>query len=219
MNMWKATRVSADMAKNVQVQAGILCKGFDVSNPVAPADANIICATSGDFNITCVPQTQDFYEDVNNVPAHTKEGLEIIDYDMSLTVNCIEINARTVRLALGAVADEGNILTSTGMKPAKEYSDAEFQVLYWLGDMKDPDKLFVVRLVNTVSTGGFSFTATKNGKGQLSLTLSPHFSLSNIDSVPMTFFILTKVEGEQTPPASTEEPSDPAEQTSDPVEG
>jgi hypothetical protein len=60
--------------------------------------------------------------------------------------------------------------------------------------MIDEDKLFAVVMDDTVSTGGVSFTSTKNGKGQLSLELTPHASFATPTVVPMAFYILTKVD-------------------------
>ena len=180
------------MAQNVQVQAGTLLNEFNIASPAAPADSAIICATSGDFSFSCVPETQDFYEDVNNAPNNTKEGKEITGWDCSLTVNCIEITNDTLLLALGA-ADVG---ADGGVHPRKTYSIAQnnddFKQIYWIGDMKDEDKLFVIAMDNTVSTGGISLTTAKNSKGQLALTLTPHATIADIEKVPMAFYILTK---------------------------
>ena len=61
--MWTATKLSEDAASKMQVNAGLLLNSFDVTNPVEPEDADIVCETTGDFSITCTPETQDFFED------------------------------------------------------------------------------------------------------------------------------------------------------------
>lgn len=208
---WTATRVSADFAQNVQVQAGILLSTYDVTNPIAPADSDIVCATTGDFSITCVPETEDWFEDVNNVPNNTLEGKRITGWNCELGVSCLEITEETLMLALGA-ADVG---ADGGVHPRTQYRVADFKSLYWLGDMVDEDKLFVIAMDNTVSTGGVSMTTSKNSKGQLALTLTPHASLAEQEKIPMGFYILTKTgEGTTTytytavSPVGTEDPSD-----------
>ena len=71
--MWSATKITADAAEKMQVNAGLLLNKFDVTNPVEPTDADIVCETTGDFSITCTPETQDFFEDVNNArQTHSK---------------------------------------------------------------------------------------------------------------------------------------------------
>lgn len=192
--MWRATRVSADAAQNMQVDAGLLLKSFDVTNPVAPADTDIVCATTGDFSITCQPETEDFFEDVNNAPNNTMEGKRITGWNCSLGVSCLEIKEDTLKLALGA----SDIDASGAVNPRVQYRLADFKSLYWLGDMVDESKLFVVVMDNTVSTGGLSFTSTKNGKGGLDLELTPHASLANMDKVPMAFYVLDKIDEAQT---------------------
>ena len=186
---WTATRLSADAANNVQVQAGLLLNTFDITNPVVPKDADIVCATTGDFNITCQPETEDFFEDVNNAPNNTKEGKQITGWNCGLTVSALEVTEETLKLALGA-ADVGN---DGGIHPRAKYNLSDFKSIYWIGDMIDEDKLFAVVMDDTVSTGGVSFTSTKNGKGQLSLELTPHASFATPTVVPMAFYILTKV--------------------------
>lgn len=209
--MWRATRVSADAAKNMQVDAGLLVKSFDVTNPVAPTDSNIVCATSGDFSISCEPETEDFFEDVNNAPNNTMEGKRITGWNCKLGINCLEITEDTLVLSLGAA----DVDASGAVNPRVQYKLTDFKSLYWLGDMVDEDKLFVIAMDNTVSTGGLSFTSTKNGKGGLELTLTPHASLQNMDKVPMAFYVLDKVDGSQTEytytavsPVGTENPSE-----------
>lgn len=187
--MWTATKISADAANNMQIQAGLLLNTFDVTNPVEPADADIICATTGDFSITCTPETSDFFEDVNNAPNNTKEGKHITGWTAGLTVGCLEITEETLAMALGA-ADIG---ADGGVHPRADYKQTDFKTFYWIGDMVDEEKLLAVVMDDTVSTGGVSLTTTKNGKGNLSLTLTPHASAHTPTKVPMAFYVLEKV--------------------------
>lgn len=187
--MWKATRITADAAQHMQTNAGLLLNTFDVTNPVEPNDEAIVCETTGDFSITCVPQTEDFFADVNNAPTNTKEGKRIIGWDCGLSITALSISEKTLILSLGA-ADAGD---DGGVNPRRQYKLEDFKSLYWIGDMIDENKLFAVVMDNTVSTGGLSFTSTNNGKGKLALTLVPHASLGNQEKIPMAFYILEKV--------------------------
>ena len=49
---------------DLQLDAGILLKTFDPTNPTV-TDADIICATTGGVNPSCVPQYSDLGEDVD----------------------------------------------------------------------------------------------------------------------------------------------------------
>lgn len=188
--MWSATRISADAASKMQTNAGILLNAFDVENPVEPADSAIVCETTGDFSITCVPETVDFFEDVNNAPTNTKEGKRITGWTCGLSITALSITEEMLKLSLGAseVGEDG------GVHPRTQYKIEDFKSLYWIGDMIDEDKLFVVAMDNTVSTGGLSFTASNDAKGNLGLDLTPHATIEDMEKVPMAFYILTKVE-------------------------
>lgn len=191
MVKWKAKKVAEDAANNIQVDAGLLLSTFDVTNPVEPDDDDIVCATTGDYNITCVPTVEDFFADVNNAPTNTKEGKRITGWTSGLTINCLEVTEDTIKLSLGA----SKVTATGGIKPRDQYEIEDFKSLYWIGDMVDADKLFVVKMDDTVNTGGLSFSAKNNGKGQLALSLTPHATLGSSE-VPMEFWILEKVDGE-----------------------
>lgn len=188
--MWSATRISADAASKMQTNAGILLNTFDVTNPVEPDDTAIVCETTGDFSITCVPETVDFFEDVNNAPTNTKEGKRITGWTCGLSITALSITEETLKLSLGA----SEVGADGGVHPRTQYKIDDFKSLYWIGDMIEDDKLFVVAMDNTVSTGGLSFTASNDAKGSLGLELTPHATIEDMDKVPMAFYILTKVE-------------------------
>lgn len=208
--MWTAVKISADAANNIQVEAGLLLNSFDVANPAEPADADIIAATTGDFTITATPETTDFFEDVNNAPTNSKEGVRITGWDCGLSVGVLEIKDATLKLALSAfdIQDDG------GITPRSQYKMSDFQKVYWIGDMVDEDKLLVVAMDDTINTNGISLTTTKNGKGNLSLELKAYPSFSNPTVIPMAFYILEKEDATTTytytavSPVGTENPHD-----------
>lgn len=187
--MWKATRITADAAENMQVNAGLLLNTFDISNPTGPAKEDIVCDTTGDFVITCIPETRNLFEDVNNAPTNTMEGKEITGWNCGLSVTALSVTEETLKLSLGAF----EVIDGGGVRPRSTYKVEDFKSLYWIGDMKNEEKLFAVVMDNTVSTGGLSFTATNWGKGTLALNLTPHATIKDQDKVPMAFYILEKV--------------------------
>lgn len=195
--MWKATRITADAAENMQANAGILLNTFDITNPVEPADSAIICDTTGDFTFNCQPDTQDFFEDVNNAPTNTKEGKRINGWTCTAAFTSLTITDEALKMALGAA----DTASDGGIKPRTQYVSADFKTLYWIGDMFDDDKLLCIKMDNAVSTEGISFTSTNRGKGGLGVTLTAHTSTADIENVPMTFYILEKV---ATPKTETE---------------
>lgn len=185
---WTATKISATAAQNMQTEAGLLLNTFDVSDPDEPTDSEIICATSGDFSISCTPEVEDFFEDVNNAPNNTKEGKRITGWNCELSVECLEFTVETLELALGAA----DAISTTGVKPRAQYESNDFKTIWWIGDLVDKTKALVVKMGDAVSTGGISLSTTKKGKGRLSLTITPHVSLATPDVMPMEFYILEK---------------------------
>lgn len=188
--MWKATRISTDAAQKMQINAGILLNKFDITKPSEPANDDIVCDTTGSFSITCTPETNDLFADVNNAPTNTKEGKQITGWTCGLTVTALSVTEETIKTALGACVED----TDGGIRPRRFYESTDFKQLYWIGDMMDTNKLFCVVMDNTVSTGGISFTASDDGKGSLALSLTPHASTEDIEKIPMGFYILEKVE-------------------------
>lgn len=187
---WKATRVSADFYNSVQKEAGILLNVFDVSNPVEPADEQIITATTGGISISCVPETEDIFADIDNVPNNTAEGKNITGWNVSMSTTAIGASEDTIALSLGAY-EKG---LDGGVKPRRNYKIGDFKTIYWIGDMADETKLLCAVIKNAVSTGGFSLQTTKKGKGQISLELTGHTRLNNQEEIPAEFYVLTKVE-------------------------
>ncbi len=188
--MWKATRITADAAEKMQMNAGILLNEYDIKNPTAPDDSAIVCETTGDFSITCVPTTEDLFSDVNNAVTNTMEGKHITGWDCGLTVTALSVTEETLLMSLGA-ADIGE---DGGVHPRDDYKLTDFKPFTWIGDMVNDEKLLCVTMDNTVSTGGLSITTTNRGKGRLGLTLTPHASLKDQTKIPMAFYVLEKVD-------------------------
>lgn len=188
MSDWMAKRVAADAAQNMQVDAGLLLSSFDPTNPIVPDDDDIICATTGDFSIACTPDTSDFLEDVNNAQKNTKEGKRITGWNCTLGITGLEITEDMLKMALGAA----RTLSNGAISPRVQYELSDFVDLWWVGDMVDTGNLFAVKLANAVSTGGFSFTSTNNGKGKLAMTFTAHTSLGDEEYIPMEFYVLEK---------------------------
>ena len=81
--MGKFSKISQNTFNELQVDAGVLLKTFDVESPEL-VDENIICATTGGINPTCVPSYSDWGEDVDNVPNGMKELMHLDGWDCGL---------------------------------------------------------------------------------------------------------------------------------------
>lgn len=183
--MGRFSKISQNTFNELQVDAGVLLNQF---NPESPEllDEAIICATTGGINPTCVPSFSDWGEDVDNVPNGMKELMHLDGWDTSLAFTALNITAETIRMALGAAdvnAETGKITPRMSLNQEKDFTD-----VWWVGDMSDGG-LCAICLKNALSTEGFSLQTTKNGKGQLSVTLGGHVSINAQDEVPMEFYV------------------------------
>lgn len=182
--MRKFTVIPSSTFDELQLDAGVLLRTFNPANPVAPSDEDIICATTGGINVVCAASYTDLGEDVDNCPNNMKE-LKVLDaWDCRLGFTSLGTSAASIRLSLGAA----DINVSTGaIVPRKDLELTDFSDVWWVGD-KANGGLVAVQLKNALSTSGFSLQTTKKGKGQVSVELTGHVSMSEQTVMPMVFY-------------------------------
>lgn len=180
------TVIPQDTFEAMQMDAGVLLTTFDPSSP-SVTDSNIICATTGGINIVCQPSFSDLGEDVDNCPNNTKELKHLDGWDCKISTTALGTSPANIKLALGC-AD----ITSTTSKitPRASLSQSDFSDVWWVGD-KAGGGFVAAKLINGLSTGGFSLQTTKNGKGQTSIELTGHVSINAQTVVPMEFYSIT----------------------------
>lgn len=188
--MGKFTVIPQDTFTGLQLDAGVLLKKFTPTTPAAPADEDIICATTGGINATCVPTYSDLGEDVDNCPANMKELKHLDSWECKMSFTSLGLSANAIKLALGA-ADIGDTSASKQdtITPRRDLKQTDFTDLWWVGDRADGGCV-AIQIKNALSTGGFSLQTTKNGKGQLSVELTGHVSVSDQNTMPMVFYSL-----------------------------
>lgn len=175
------TKIPRDTFDALQMDAGVLLKSFNPANPVLDED-DIICATTGGINPSCVPTYSDFGEDVDNVPNNMMEFKHLDGWECKISTTGLGTSPELIRTALGA-AD----VDETKVTPRMKIKLADFTDLWWVGD-KANGGFVAVRLMNALSTGGFSLQTTKNGKGTVALDITGHVSINAQDVVPMEFY-------------------------------
>lgn len=181
----KFTVIPQNTFNAIQLDAGVLLKRFNPLNPVAPADEDIICATTGGINPSCVPTFSDLGEDVDNCPVNLKELKHLDSWECTISTTGIGTSPELIKLALGAADIDGT--NTSKIVPRKDLEQTDFTDIWWVGDRADGG-LVAVKLMNALSTGGFSLQTTKNGKGQVAITLTGHVSINSQDVMPMEFY-------------------------------
>lgn len=230
--MGKFTVIPQDTFNALQLDAGVLLTTFNPASPSAPADSDIICATTGGINVSCVPTYSDMGEDVDNCPNNMKELKKLESWECKLTTKSLGTSPELIKMALGAADTSGATyaLTSdqsikTGktyytrsgtspnyvytpvaepvvgsigtyyeqtspdyiVTPRRDLSQSDFETIWWVGDRADGG-MVAVKMLNALSTGGFSLQTTKNGKGQITIEITGHVSINAQSVVPMEFY-------------------------------
>lgn len=181
------TQVKYDAFKEIQVEAGVILKRFNPANPVINRQ-DIVCVTSGGITITAQPSFTDYFEDVDNVPNNTMEGKQVEDWTCTLATTALDTSAESIKMELGVADIDAN--DTTRITPRRDIQLTDFiDSLWWVGDRADGG-FVAVQVLNVLSTDGFALQTTKNGKGTTGITLTGHFSLESVDTVPMNFYVI-----------------------------
>lgn len=183
--MGRFTVIPEDTFEALQLDAGVLLTTFDPSDPQAPDDEDIICATTGGINATCVPTFSDMGEDVDNCPVNMKELKHLDSWECKMSFTALGTSPAAIKMALGC-ADIGSTDTSK-IIPRMDLEQTDFTDIWWVGDRADGG-LVAIQLKNALSTSGFSLQTTKAGKGQVSVELTGHVSINDQKTVPMVFY-------------------------------
>lgn len=183
--MGKFTVIPKDTFDGMQMDAGVILKTFDPTTAAAPADDDIVCATTGGIQASCVPTYSDLGEDVDNCPNNMKELKHLDGWECKLSFTSLGTTAEAIKLALGAADIDST--DSTKIVPRSELSQSDFSDIWWVGDKADGG-MVAIQLQNALSTGGFSLQTTKNGKGQVSVELTGHVSIDSQTTMPMVFY-------------------------------
>lgn len=183
--MGKFTVIPQNTFEGLQMDAGVLLKTFDPATAAAPADADIICATTGGINVVCQPEFSDLGEDVDNVPANMMELKHLDSWTCSISTTSLGTTPELIKLALGCADIDGT--DASKIVPRSDLSQTDFSDIWWVGDRADGG-MVAVQLKNALSTEGFSLQTTKNGKGQIAVTITGHVSIKNQSEVPMAFY-------------------------------
>ena len=183
--MARFTRIPQSTFEELQLNAGILLEDFDPETGTF-ADSDILTATTGGIKIDVKPTYEDLGEDIDNCPKNTMELKKKSDADeVTLGSTSLCITKELLMLQLGAADEDAN---TGAIKPRKDLHIADFKSIWWVGDMSDGGYV-AVKVLNALSTDGFSLQTTDKGKGNIPFTLTGHVSIDAQDVVPVEFYL------------------------------
>ena len=188
----KYTKIPTDTFKNLQLNAGVLLKSFDVDTQTLAADS-IIGATSGGVSFKAVPSFIDFGEDIDNCPKNMKEMKKLDAWEAKMSGTFASVSKALAKTLVGA-AD----LSGAKVTPRNDLAAADFADLWWVGDYSEVNEdgtstgkagFIAIHLLNSLSTGGFSIQSSDKGKGQFEFEFTGHYSMEDQDKVPFEVYI------------------------------
>lgn len=187
--MGRYTKIPENAFDGLQLDAGVFLTNFNIeaaaAGDVGFEDKDILCATTGGINPTCVPTYSDFAEDVDNAPNNLMEFKHLDGWDCKVSTSSLGNSPELIKISLGAADID---LTNTGkIVPRRDLKKTDFKDLWWVGDRADGG-FVAIQILNALSTGGFSLQTTKNGKGTVALEITGHVSIKAQDVVPMVFY-------------------------------
>lgn len=188
----KYTQVAANAFQSLQLNAGVLLTEF------APATGTmdktkIFAATSGGVSFTAVPEYVDFGEDIDNVPANTKQ-LKVLDY-YTVTLSGTAKTADTdVAKRLVGAADTTTTSGVGKVTPRADLLQTDFSDIWWVGDYSDKNGAvnggyIAIHVIDVLNTGGFSIQSNDKGKADFEFEFTAHYDLENIEAVPFEIYI------------------------------
>ena len=190
----KFTQIPTNTFATLQLNAGILLKGATGFNPATGAitTANILGATSGGINVTCVPEYIDFGEDVDNCPKNMKELKKLDNWECKISGTFVTVSTTLVRMMLGAADIDGT--DTTKVTPRIDLDQSDFDDVWFVGDYSDKNGannggFVAIHLLNALSTGGFSMQTADKEKGKFEVEFTGHVSIDAQDVVPMEFYV------------------------------
>lgn len=190
----KFTKIPETTFKNIQLNAGILVKGFD---PATQEITGMLGATTGGISFTATPTFEDFGDDIDNCPKNTMELKKLTEWEVTLSGTFVTITAETAHLLAGAADISGDKIT-----PRKDVLLTDYADLWWVGDYSDVNDgatagFCAVHMLNALNTGGFQIQSNDKGKGNFAFEFTGHVSMDHQDVVPFEIYI--KGDDEVTP--------------------
>ena len=184
------TQVAADAFQKLQLNAGVLLTDFNPSRATLDR-TKIFAATGGGVSFTATPTYIDFGEDIDNVPANTKELKQLDQFTVTMSGTAKTMDTDFARMVIAAA----DVTKSSGLvQPRSVLSEGDFTDIWWVGDYSDvttgdTSGYMAVKLINALSTGGFQIKSNDKGKGDFAFEFTGHYSLEDIDTVPFELYI------------------------------
>lgn len=187
----KFTQVAPDAFQKLQLNAGVILTEFDPASPTLDK-TKILMATGGGTSFKATPNYTDLAEDVDNVPANTKQMKQVDYYDCKMSGTGKTMDTAAAKMLIGAADIDSQ--DTTKVVPRSVLRSTDFNDLWWVGDYSDEHTgnsagFLAIKLKDALSTGGFSIQSNDGGKGDFAFEFTGHYDINNIDTVPFELYV------------------------------
>lgn len=184
----KFTKIPETTFQQLQLNAGVLLRNFDPAS--AEVDkADIIGATSGGVTFAAVPTYSDFGDDIDNCPRNMLELKNLDSWAITMGGYFVTVDTAAAKLLIAAADVAENKVT-----PRNDITEEDFGDIWWVGDYSDKNGetnggYIAIRMLNALSTGGFSLQTSDRAKGTFAFTFTAHYSMTAQETVPFEVYI------------------------------
>lgn len=194
INLAEYTTITEQQFSSMQFDSGVILSNFDPTNPTDITGDKILFATTGDISITSGKEIVDLGEDVNNLHGQLKELQYLSNRTNTVSITALNLDAATLAYALGAAKTSrvtgSNVAEQVELKNFLELSD--FKDVWWVG-MLIGGGVVAVNLKNALSTDDVALSTSKDGKGNLSVTLTAFGTIRDLTLVPITYYYIPEM--------------------------
>lgn len=191
--MSKFTQVRLDTFDSIQINAGVILNDFKPGNGSYDKN-NIIGATSGGNSFVTNPEFSDYGEDIDNVPANTWQLKRLNSFNPVASGTFVTMNTKLGKKLIGAADESAQSIPFAKIVPRNYLSEEDFGDIWIVGDYSSKNGaenggFVAIHIKHALSTGGFQWQSTKDGKGTFAYEFTGHYDLENIDDVPFELYI------------------------------
>lgn len=182
----KYTKIPVDTFKHITLNAGMIVDYFD---PATAEYGNQLYATTGGTNFSCVPTDEDMGADIDNCPKDTMELRKRKDFAVKMSGTAVTLEKNSAKTFIGSADVSGEKIT-----PRRDLQLTDFKTFWLVADYSDKNGnsnggFLAIKIINGLSTGGFSIQTGDQKKTNFPFEITGHTSLYAQDVVPCEIYI------------------------------
>lgn len=187
----KFTQIPENAFNELVLNAGILLENFEPETGKVE-NKDIIGATTGGLSFTATPTFNDFGEDIDNCPKNMLELKKLDTWEVKLSGTFVTVSTTNAKSMIAAAdVDKSD---TTKITPRNDITAADFKTVWLVADYSDQNSntnggYVAIKMLNGLSTGGFSFKTTDKGKGNFAFEYTGHYSMSAQSTPPFEVYV------------------------------